>query len=139
MAQHVHLVRSAMCQDSDCALEALGKTDIRFDRRGVVGHRFEETTWLKSRQSPWTRSRRAGSGLAAAKVIETLGSAPSPRDRISTRTLLETRPQSTGTECIFTEDVRAATEGRRRQYCATDVRSDTSRRSRSSADLIHIS
>jgi hypothetical protein len=34
-----------MCQDSDCALEAIGKASIRFDRRGVVAHRFEKSRY----------------------------------------------------------------------------------------------
>ena len=31
-----------------CSLEAICKAEIRFDRRGVVGHRFEKSPWLKA-------------------------------------------------------------------------------------------
>jgi hypothetical protein len=31
-----------------CSLEAICKTHIRFDRSGVVGHRFEKSAWLKA-------------------------------------------------------------------------------------------
>src|ERR1700691_3280421 len=31
-----------------CSLEAISETDIRFDRRGVVGHRFEKSPCLKT-------------------------------------------------------------------------------------------